>query len=678
MNHFDPISYAKLDLLPTDRMPWESLETLLRKIAHDVEGLRDVQIYGVRGQSQHGIDVVGVAADGSRHAIQGKRYIEFTKADLTAAVNKFITERSDIPFTISRFIVATGCLADRTEITDELYRLQQTHSDVRIELWHQRPISDMLRDRQDIVVEFFGEAVAQSFCLPVPPHVVPAPPLDRVDLADALVRGPAEITGAEPHLAEAARVEAADPMTAVNELDHAGQLLEAGGFAALASVILERRAALLARAGDHDCAARLLSDAFWRALAVYDDHEADSLSRQLNTVAATDASRALARIASVALDVAQHPLGDSPDVSISDFRSDMTHIEVARLLVLLAENSATNPGDAWRQNNVEELRAQADIVAGQGADGAELACRLRIEAADVTGDWTSLLDLARRNRLPRAHAVTILARNALYHAERGEPESAHVSWEDAMTQACLDGQNDAAAEYVFSRDILRIRYEGPGQSNYRLARSLHAMGDRRQATAERLEEKAMRALLEDKPHVAVPLLRAFHRAAHAAGAWGQIIRARQMLANTYRTTEEPLLAAKLYALAAQTKKAGELAKKDPNTYLDVMDCLSSPAYWVAAIGYRIVAKQADLVPDNSVTEIGESALRVLDKAQAGTLRDTAFFDSSIRLNAVKGVGPEYGRNGPPSATHGCSGRLSAPACGRLPTTTSAATSTPGG
>ena len=212
-----------------------------------------------------------------------------------------------------------------------------------------------------------------------------------------------------------------------------------------------------------------------------------------------------------------------------------------------------------------------------------------------------------------------------------------MSWEDAMTQACLDGQNDAAAEYVFSRDILRIRYGGPTQTNYRLIRSLHAMGDRRQATAEQLEEKAMRALLENKPHIAVPLLRAFYRAAHAAGAWGQIIRARQLLANTYRVTEEPLLAANLYALAAQTKKAGELAKEDPNTYLDVTDCLSSPAYWVAATGYRILAEQADLVPENQVAMIGESALQVLDKAQAGTLRDTAFFDSSIRLNAVKAL-----------------------------------------
>ncbi len=638
MGGFSAVPYARLELLPTDTMPWERLEILLRKTAHDVEGLRQVQIYGVRGQSQHGIDVVGVAADGSRHALQGKRYTEFTKADLTAAVDKFIAERGDIPFSISRLIVATGCLADRKEITNELYRLQQAHSDVGIELWHQRSISDRLRDRPDIVVEFFGDTVAQAFCLPVTPHVVPAPPPDRVDLADALLRGPAAITGAERHLAEAARVEATDPVAAVNELDRAGQLLEAGGFTAHASVVLERRATLLARAGDHDRAARLLSGAFWRTLAVYQDDEADNLSRQLNTVAATETSRALARIAAIALDVLRHPLGSLPAFSISDVRGESTHMEVARLLILIGENSAANPGDTWRQDNIENLRTQADLVGGHGADGAELACRLQIEAADVTGDWTNLLDLARRNRLPRAHSVIVFARHALYHAERSDPESANLSWEDAMTQACLDGQNDAAAEYVFSREILRTRYRGPSQNDHhRLVRSLRAMGDRRQAAAERLEEKAMRALLEDKPHVAVPLLRAFHRAAHSSGAWGQVTRARQLLADTYRKTNEPLLAAKLYALAGQPKQAGQLAKEDPNRYLDVRECMSSPAYWVAGTGYRMLAEQADLVPDDHVAEIGTSALDVLDEAQVGTLRDTAFFDSSVWLNAVKAL-----------------------------------------
>ena len=35
MGGFSAVPYARLELLPTDTMPWERLEILLRKTAHD-------------------------------------------------------------------------------------------------------------------------------------------------------------------------------------------------------------------------------------------------------------------------------------------------------------------------------------------------------------------------------------------------------------------------------------------------------------------------------------------------------------------------------------------------------------------------------------------------------------------------------------------------------------------
>jgi hypothetical protein len=635
----DPVLYPYLDLLPTDSMPWQRLEQLLRQIHLDVEGLRDVQIYGVSGQAQYGIDVVGTAVDGSRHAIQGKRYQKFTKADLTTAVNTFMAKRGAIPFPISRFIVAAGCLADRTEITEELYRLQQAHPDVRIELWHQRTIADKLRNRHDIVVPFFGDDIAKKFCLPTPPHVVSASPLDRVDLADALVHGPAKITGADTHLAEADRLDNTDPRAASDQVEQAAQLLADGGFAAHASVLLPRRATLLVRAGEYDSGSRALSDAFWQAMTVYDDSAVDALARQLKTITETETSRALAHIAEIALNLVRHPIDASPEIPLGELREQSeTRLELGRLLLLLAQNSAIDPDGDWRRSHIGELRSHADTVADHGEDGAELACRLRIEAADVSGEWTELLDSARRHRLPRHQTVLIFARHALHHAERGESDMAAQSWEDATTQACLDRQNDAAAEYVFSRRILNVRFDGLVRSDdVQLVRSLRALGDHGARAAEQLEEKAMRALLENKPHVAVPLLRAFHRAAHSSGAWGQLTRARELLADTYSETHEEQLAARLFALAGLPKKAATLAKKDPNRYLDVYPCVSHPAYWVAAVGYRMLAEQADVLPDDQVAAVSDSALAVLDDAQAGTLRDSSFFAPSVVLSAVKAL-----------------------------------------
>jgi hypothetical protein len=617
-------------------MPWERLELLLRRIAQDVEGLRDVQVYGARGQSQYGIDVAGTATDGSRHAFQGKRYETFTAADLTKAVQTFIDKRGSIPFPIIRLVVVAGCLAERTAVTNELYRLQDLHVDVRIELWHQRDISDKLRNRPDIVVEFFGEAAAEAFCLPVTQHVVAPPPPDRVRVADALVHGPAEITSADVHLIEAARVEAADPAAAVAELERAGQLLEDGGFAAHAAVVLERRATLLGQAGEHDRAARLLCDAFWPALDGAQQDHAHGLSEALASIAASDISRSLARITELAVDVVRHPLGAIPRFELAEVRSDTTDLDAARLVLLIVENAAVDPMDTWRRDHVAELRALADAAQSHGRAGALLACRLRIEVAEVTGDWTDLLDAARKQRVRRDQAVLIFARNGVYNAERGQPEQAEGAWQDAMTQACLDGQDNAAAEHVFSRQILRIKYGSPMPGNdQQLIRSLRARSTS-QPRAERLEDKAMRALLEGKPAVAVALLRGFHRAAYSAGAWGQMLRARKMLADAYSTTAEPMLAVRLYALAGQLKKAAAVAKNDPNVYLDVRDTLESPAYWVAGTGYQIVAVQADLVPDNQVTEITGAALIVLDDALAGTLQDTTY-STSVKANAFKAL-----------------------------------------
>jgi len=92
----------RLEELPLQELPWERFEQLLRRMTRDVLGLRQVQLYGVRGQSQHGIDIVGRSADGTGEAIQSKKYETFTKADLTAAVTKFLASRSTIPFPVGQ------------------------------------------------------------------------------------------------------------------------------------------------------------------------------------------------------------------------------------------------------------------------------------------------------------------------------------------------------------------------------------------------------------------------------------------------------------------------------------------------------------------------------------------------------------------------------------------------
>lgn len=635
----DPVLDPYMELLPTDQIAWPELESLLRKILRDVEGLRDVRPYGVPGQAQYGLDVTGTALDGTKHAVQSKRYQAFTVSDLTAAVDKFIAKRDQLPFRVSRLVVATGCPAERTEITDELDRLRLAHPDVTIELWDQRELADFLRGRRDIVAPAFGDAVADRFCLPGTPYVVDAPPVDRINVADATLRGPATTTGADHLLKRAGDLEGFDPGAAAQALQDAAELLTDGGFAAHASVLNTRRAELLAQAGEPDAAARLLSDAFWQAIMVHDFNEARMAETQLKKIPESETARTLACIAEAALGVARHPLDASAGVALDNLRAAPgdSDIEYARLLVLTAENSAIDPDDAWRPQHIDIMRTHADTISDCGEFAAELACRLRIEVADVTGEWTDLLKLARRGRLARHLCVLILARYAMHEAEHGRPDEAEEAWENATEQACLDGQNDDAAEYVFARRVLDSRYYGRFQTaDLHLSRSLRALGNKRPSSSmEQVEEKAMRELIADKPHVAVPLLRAFHRAAHASGSWGSLLRARELLADTYAQTGEPKLAAGLYAMAGTVKKATHAAATNTNVYIDVRPCLAHPAYWVNAVAYNIIAEQADLIPDDQVTDISAAALDVLDAARHGNLQDSPLLSPSVKLSAVK-------------------------------------------
>ena len=71
----------------------------------------------------------------------------------------------------------------------------------------------------------------------------------------------------------------------------------------------------------------------------------------------------------------------------------------------------------------------------------------------------------------------------------------------------------------------------------------------------------------------------------------------------------------------------------PDQYLDVTEYLDEATYWVKASALRLIAAQADLVPDDQVEAIAEKAFTVLDQVQAGELRDTPFFAPSAYLAA---------------------------------------------
>jgi hypothetical protein len=635
----------RLERLPLNELPWERYEALLRRIAQDERGLRNVRLYGVRGQSQHGIDIAGQAADGSGEAIQTKRYQTFKAADLTAAVDTFINRRAEIPFPVDRLFVAAACDADHRQVTDELYRLIAAHPDVEIDFWDQRTQCDMLRRRRDIVAEFFGDDAVDAFCYPAPLDVVPAVPSDRVVLADALLRGPADVTGAQLRLAHADRLQANEPGRAADAVQDAIDLLRTGGFAPHAAVLVPRRAELLQRAGQHEEGVRLLSDEFWQAIDVPDENEAQSLLRSMRADDSSPTSKKLVSIAEHAMTLLHRPFGE-PDVPMDDV-DDAVVVEQARLAVLAAQTAAIDPSSTWRTDNAQSLTALAvrleafADVEHAGPTHARLAVELRTEVADATAEWTQLLATARRHRPSRPIAAQVLARYAMHVAERGGHHEADQAWADAIEQGCLAGEHAHAAEWVHARRILSSRHDGINSEfadAHRLVRSLYSISGGPPHQRERLRERALRAIVDDKPHVAAPALRSLLRIAHASGWWGEVIDARHLLADAYAAGAEPVLAVDLLIAAGQATAAEKIAQSIDDIYLDLRQHLRpTPAYWIPATALRVITTQADIVPDDHVSDIVDAAVDVLQRDQAGTLADSPLLAPSVLLDALKAL-----------------------------------------
>src|SRR6185437_8025401 len=105
-----------------------------------------------------------------------------------------------LPFSLRRLVVGVSCRANDNKVVSRLIELNNQHSGVEFELWDRDRLSEMLRSRPDVVREFFGDATAVRFCGSYTVSPQPVPPLDAVAVADAVMRGPAEASGAQQEL----------------------------------------------------------------------------------------------------------------------------------------------------------------------------------------------------------------------------------------------------------------------------------------------------------------------------------------------------------------------------------------------------------------------------------------------------------------------------------------------
>ncbi len=168
-----PPTVSRIDSLPLRNRDWKVFERLIVATVRDVLGWRDVREYGVPGEEQHGIDILGYSPSSGEQSLgesqvltcQCKDVESFTAGNLRAVVDKFNDGYRPLS---SRYLsIAVSCITESVPLVEELYRLRILHPNLTIHLWGARQINEMLEDQNLIVRRFFGPSWEEAFCTPV-------------------------------------------------------------------------------------------------------------------------------------------------------------------------------------------------------------------------------------------------------------------------------------------------------------------------------------------------------------------------------------------------------------------------------------------------------------------------------------------------------------------------------
>lgn len=115
-----PPVVSRAQTLPLSALTWENFERLCVRLALLEADIEHCQLYGVRGQDQHGIDLYGRlrAPIGAFAAYQCKNVRAFGATDLKSAVDTFLEGRWATSAT--RFVVCTTASLVGTSSADAL------------------------------------------------------------------------------------------------------------------------------------------------------------------------------------------------------------------------------------------------------------------------------------------------------------------------------------------------------------------------------------------------------------------------------------------------------------------------------------------------------------------------------------------------------------------------------
>lgn len=623
-----------LELLPLEVLPWPDFESLQWRILRDVEGLRHAQIYGDPGQAQLGLDIVAMAADDSGVALQSKRVEQFGPAKIGAAVETF--RKSTRPFDVSRFILGVSSEVRRTQTLNRFKELQKELKPVEFELWDKRVLSYKLKGSPEIVIEYFGNAIAKIFCDPFTLRTREVPGRDVVALREAIARTPEKTTGAGEKITQATSYIEADPVAALALVEEAQDALTGEGFAGHAAQHEALRASLLVTVGRGTEATRRRLDQLWLALdqghsnsALMAYHDISELAGQVDEIAARDHQR----VAERAVNQYSNPLASVPsftELLIGD------GLDRARLVALAGETALGAGNHRWLESNATQIDNLAAKLPAD-AENDTLQTRLRILAAEGSGKWAPVLGDARALKLGYDLGALVQARYARHLALDQKFAEADASWAEAAGNACLAERWTDASRWISCRRAFRDRWQ-PFTANelFPVQTALSAYGPDPTVLPRDADalEYAYGKSADDKLRPAAIAAQRALRDAVTLSDWEGERRARRLLAEVLTDSGEYVMAAHHLVLAGEIKALERLGADRATQFIDVTPHLDAKPWWIVGAAYRLITVQEDLIPDDLVPVIAGHALADLEAAKEGTLVDLSAFAGSRYRGAI--------------------------------------------
>ncbi|NLI72042.1 MAG: NACHT domain-containing protein [Bacteroidales bacterium] len=159
----DPPIDTNIQVLPLEKLSWEDFEKLCLAIVQTDFSINDCEIYGIKGQSQEGIDIFARKANGRYNSYQCKRYQKFDLSDINKAVEYF--KSKDFYSKSDMLHLCTSCEWNKTQVQDKFEELKdELNKDAKILVkWDKIQLSRILKDKPQIVFDFFGLEWVKKF-----------------------------------------------------------------------------------------------------------------------------------------------------------------------------------------------------------------------------------------------------------------------------------------------------------------------------------------------------------------------------------------------------------------------------------------------------------------------------------------------------------------------------------